>query len=87
MNRYFGPTVSWDRDPKERTMRPMDLPEFFKCPSDCTFSVPMTYSRNADIRDETAWTTWEFWGTSYPINWYWVYYYLGAEAGDCGGVV
>lgn len=86
LNRYIASSVSWD-DPRrmssqQRWSIPMDLPGFFKCPSDSTFAVPMANAQNRDIQGDTAFTTWEFWGSSYPNNWYWPYYYEQAPPGN-----
>ncbi len=51
----------------------MVLPDFFKCPSDRTAGI----SGDAPYGSDAAVATWEFWGTSYPINWHWAYYYDG----------
>ena len=80
LNKYLSPEVSWD-DPERvfnnpaRTGRPMQLPGFFKCPSDRTAAVPLANGTNTDVEGDTPWSTWEFWGTSYATNWYWPYYY------------
>ena len=34
------------------------------------------------MRGDTPFTTWEFWGSSYPNNWYWPYYYERARPGN-----
>jgi type II secretory pathway pseudopilin PulG len=84
LNEYLSPGVWWC-DPERRGVgnplrrqRPMQLPDFFKCPSDSTAAVPMGGSPS-DPGDgdlpETPFPTWEWWGTSYPINWYWAYFY------------
>lgn len=58
----------------------MVLPDYFKCPSDKTAAVPMAGEVDNPYDSETPITTWEFWGTSYPINWYWAYYYQGLNS-------
>ncbi len=81
MNRYFDADVSWcvlERQGRQTVLRrqlPMVLPDYFKCPSDRTAAVPNAGSADDPYDAETSITTWEFWGTSYPINWYWAYYY------------
>jgi prepilin-type N-terminal cleavage/methylation domain-containing protein len=76
MNKYLDAEVTWS-DPRrhrghggeqDRRRIPMDLPDYFKCPSDCTAGTAVS---DAD----TPFRTWEWWGTSYPINWYWAYFY------------
>jgi hypothetical protein len=56
----------------------MQLPDFFKCPLDSTAAVPMAGSPSdpggGDL-PETPFPTWEWWGTSYAVNWYWAYFY------------
>jgi hypothetical protein len=84
LNEYLSPGVTWC-DPERRCVsnplrrqRPMQLPDLFKCPSDSTAAVPMA-GAPSDPGDgelpENPIPTWEWWGTSYPINWYWAYYY------------
>lgn len=88
MNFYISPDVSWDDDKRfgnntpERINRPMDLPGNFKCPSDATAAVPLVGATNPDTEGDTPFSTWEFWGTSYPNNWYWPYYYESAPPGN-----
>ena len=81
MNKYFDPDVSWSDEERRgtgtaiRRRRAMQLPEYFKCPSDKTAAVPMAGGDPDRLYDaDTPITTWEWWGTSYPINWYWGYY-------------
>lgn len=78
LNKYFDAKVSWDHpdrwgvDRAPRRNIPMDLPEYFKCPSDTSAAVPMAgASTDPTYSPESISRTWEFWGTSYPINWYW----------------
>jgi len=84
LNKYFDPEVSWD-DPnrvkgnRARYRKAMELPEFFICPSDKTAAVPMAGASDDPFDAETPLSTWQWWGTSYPINWYWSYYYLEAD--------
>jgi prepilin-type N-terminal cleavage/methylation domain-containing protein len=86
MNKYLDAEVTWDhpkRIGKRRARRriPMDLPDYFKCPSDCTAAVwdgwtnPVVISEGA-----TPFRSWEWWGLSYPIMDYWAYYYAGDPA-------
>ncbi len=84
LNEYISPGVWWC-DPErrcvynpERRRRPMQLPDFFKCPSDSTAAVPTAGgpSAPADAElPETPFPTWEWWGTSYAVNWYWAYFF------------
>jgi prepilin-type N-terminal cleavage/methylation domain-containing protein len=86
MNRYFANTVSWDREPRPgpagnyRLSQPADIPGWFRCPSDRTAQVPTVNQNNKLKSTDSATPTWEWWGNSYPINWYWPYYYS-----DTGG--
>ncbi|MBU0637566.1 MAG: prepilin-type N-terminal cleavage/methylation domain-containing protein [Planctomycetes bacterium] len=79
MNKYIGSSVSWDNPERDRNPKrvaiPADIPDFFKCPSDCTPWVPTVGQANEELEDASPFSTWEFWGTSYAINWYWPYYY------------
>lgn len=80
LNKYFDAKVSWS-DPRRRGVNtalrrqiPMDLPEYFKCPSDTSAAVPMAGAQSdPSYSPESISRTWEFWGTSYAINWYWAY--------------
>jgi len=79
LNAYMSPGVWWS-DPERvkgnaaRYQRPMLLPDVFQCPSDSTAAVPM--AGGEPNLPETAWfPSWQWWGASYPTNWYWAYYY------------
>ncbi len=80
INKYFDANVSWcdlerqGRPNPQRRQRPMVLPDFFKCPSDRTAAIR---GGEGQFDSDSAVTTWEFWGTSYPINWRWADYYEG----------
>lgn len=86
MNPYFADSVSWDREPKPgphgiwRLNVPLDIPGWFQCPSDRTAQVPNVGSNNQLKSSDSATPSWEWWGSSYPINWYWPYYYGGTGA-------
>lgn len=88
LNRFIDATVAWN-DPRRhrhgssfwRTRFPMVLPDLFKCPSDSSPLVPGYGGSEPDVIGETPFSTWEFWGTSYPINWYWPYYYQQVPLG------
>jgi len=88
MNTYLSSEVSWDRhqfDGWERLYNPRTTPEipgFFRCPSDNSPWVPMVGEDNTDLEGDTPFSTWYFWGSSYPSNWYWPYYFKRAPPGD-----
>ena len=84
LNQYISPGVWWC-DPERRGVsnplrrqRPMQLPDYFKCPQDSTCSVPMAGApdppADGDL-PENGGASWEWWGTSYVANWHWAYYY------------
>ncbi len=80
MNKYLDPEMSWS-DPlrikgnRERYFRASQAPDFFRCPSDKTCAVPDAGANDPPYDADTPYQTWKFWGTSYPINWYWAYFY------------
>ncbi len=93
MNTYLDPEVTWS-DPERikgnslRYEKPMDLPEYFICPSDCTAAVPGAGASPEQIWDtDTPYQTWKWWGTSYPNNWYWPYYYAEGDYGKFFGIL
>ena len=53
----------------------------FQCPSDHNPHVPFVGALNLVPEDGDFPPCWEFWGNSYPINWYWPYYYMAAPPG------
>jgi len=85
LNEYLYPGVPWC-DPERRgranplrRLRPMQLPDMYKCPSDSTAAVPQAgVELDGSELPETPIPTWKWWGTSYPINWYWPHYYPGS---------
>lgn len=93
VNPYLFPGVSFDNpardwiatgDQDDREI-PADTPGLFKCPSDRSSWVPSaegvgTNPITADFPDDVVYPSWDSWGTSYPINWYWCYYY--SESSD-----
>jgi prepilin-type N-terminal cleavage/methylation domain-containing protein len=85
LNRYFDVSVSWNAEPTEPPARPRDdqpvVPGFFQCPSDKNPYVPVVGELNDPPDDSDMHPCWWFWGTSYPINWYWPYYYMAAPPG------
>jgi len=82
LNAYMSPGVWWS-DPvrvkgwPERHERPMLLPDYFQCPSDSSAHVPMAgaWDPNLALPGDTWYPTWQWWGTSYAINWWWAYFY------------
>jgi hypothetical protein len=99
MNKYLDAQVTWDHPErvKPNQMRhkiPMDLPDYFKCPSDKSAGVPMAGATGIAFDADTPFLTWEWWGTSYPINWYWAYCFyppaqrlIGSATGGPEGVL
>lgn len=86
LNNYIVPGVSFDdgrRRPDNtfRTGRAMELPDVFKCPSDSTAAVPGAGIADPFHETDQPVSTWEWWGHSYPINWYWGYYYVSTDSG------
>lgn len=83
LNAHLVPSVWWDnplrrRPFPERTSIPMQLDDLFKCPTDSTAGVPDA-TDPPDPNSGAIMRSWEFWGTSYSINWYWVYVYTGVD--------
>jgi prepilin-type N-terminal cleavage/methylation domain-containing protein len=81
LNKYLDADVSWC-DPERRGIennkrwrRPMQLPDFFKCPSDKTAGVAYIGMTDPPYDHDTPESTWQWWGTSYPSNAIWGYYY------------
>lgn len=83
LNAYMSPGVWWS-DPLRvkgnaaRYKRPMLLPDVFQCPSDALALVPGGGEPNVpdpNSPNERWYPTWQWWGTSYAINWYWAYFY------------
>ena len=91
MNAYFSRDVNWDAaptsDPAQQRSDEPEIPDFFKCPSDSNPFVPVVGEVNMPPNDDDIWSCWQFWGTSYPINWYWPYYYMEAPPGGKGSYV
>lgn len=88
LNRYVAPSVTWDAEPASPAggprQTPTEIPEFFKDPSDSHAFVPTVGANNPIIESDTPITSWEFYGNSYAINWYWPYYYQ--RSGPTNGV-
>jgi len=81
MNKYLDAQVTWDdprriRNRQDRKRIPMDLPDYFKCASDCSARVWNGRDNQIVISEgATPFLAWEWWGTSYTIDNYWAYYY------------
>ncbi len=99
LNDYMVPGVWWSHPERlkgnpARYQIPMELPDFFKCPSDSSPVVPDAgMEGDPNVYDPNN-PTWAWWGTSYTINWYWAYFYtqgmgewLIGSAGSTGGVL
>ena len=87
MNKYLDAEVTWDhplriKPNSERIQIPMELPSYFMCPSDRTPWVPAAGESDPLTEYDTNDSTWEWWGTSYAINWYWGYALLNSQSGD-----
>jgi prepilin-type N-terminal cleavage/methylation domain-containing protein len=90
MNRFLAPSVTWDAkgrgqlgwSPTQDRPIPAECPEFFQCPSDSHALVPLVGALNQVPESDTPYSTWKAWGTSYPINWYWPYYYMRVPPGS-----
>jgi prepilin-type N-terminal cleavage/methylation domain-containing protein len=83
MNKYLDAEVTWS-DPtrvqghpsRNRVKIPMDLPDYFKCPSDCTAAFWYVGDDGGILADaDTPFRTWQWWGNSYAINWNWADYH------------
>jgi hypothetical protein len=86
LNDHLAPGVSWDHEKRvgnnpERVNIAMELPDVFKCPSDKTPDVPTVGQPNLPQEYDQPFPTWEYWGTSYPNNWYWPYYFQPTSLG------
>ena len=97
LNKFLDADVTWC-DPERRGVgnnkrrrRPMQLPDFFKCPSDRTTAVPWIGVVDDPFDQDTPQSSWEWWGTSYPIQVLWGYYYTESQGiyflGRAGGAV
>lgn len=89
MNKYVTPNVGWDGADRDTNLArekiPMPLPGIFVCPSDKSANTPDLCSNNPNnIEYDSAFKTWENWGTSYAINWYWARYFMRAPQGVGG---
>lgn len=95
LNPYLFPGVSFDQPERDwvpsgnaamRTATPAILPGTFRCPSDRSAALPMVGRNDTpQIETDTIFESWRFWGTSYPINWYWPYYYSGFTGASGSG--
>lgn len=85
MNQYLYP--EWSEPTRvirnrDRIVFPYNPPGTFRCPSDSHALLPGVEDPDeADIEPDTIFKMWVWWGTSYPINWYWPYYYQDAPPG------
>jgi|GEM_PF-977436 len=91
LNGFIAPNWEDDRrsriSPEQNVNRrliPMDLADVFRCPSDSSAATP--YS-GAGPEDGGSLRTWEFWGTSYPINWHWGWYHTDSRSDKIFDVV
>lgn len=82
LNTYLDDNVSWEGNVDRRGVNnpdrsdfPMNLPDYFICPSDETPMLPTVGETAPEFENETGETAWAWWGNSYPINWYWPNYY------------
>lgn len=92
LNPYLFPGVSFDQahrdwfpsgDDTPRRASPPDIPTTFRCASDRTANIPdASRGDPANIELDTVFESWRFWGSSYPINWYWPRYYEKAPPGN-----
>lgn len=76
LNGYVSNTVDWDRDPAQRVVLPARTPDFFQCPSDDSAFLPVVGRVNPPPPGDDIWRMWEFFGSSYGLNWHWPYYYM-----------
>ena len=74
LNEYLSPGVWWC-DPErrcvpnpERRRRPMQLPDFFKCPSDCTAAPALGPDNEDGDLPDTELRSWEWWGRYFIDN-------------------
>ncbi len=84
LNKYMFP--EWSEPTRvlnhpDRVNFPYKPPGVFRCPSDWHALLPNAGRRDPIEPFEAIFRTWEWWGTSYPINWYWPYYYTGPRRG------
>lgn len=82
LNPFLFPEVSWDNGNRDtvaaRKALPMNLPGLFICPSDKTATLPLIGDENDAPDPDTIHSNWEWWGSSYGINWKWAAgYYAG----------
>ncbi len=85
LNRYMFP--EWSEPQRvvynaERRQVPYNPPGVFRCPSDWHAAVPDAGGQNPRRETDTIFRSWEWWGNSYPINWYWLHYYEQAPPGN-----
>ncbi|RMF72548.1 MAG: hypothetical protein D6744_16705 [Planctomycetota bacterium] len=75
LNRYISADVHWDNTKARRVTRPKELPAVFKCPDDASALLPTVGGSNPTPRPGDLFRSWDWYGTSYATNWYWIYYY------------
>ena len=84
LNRYIGGEVNWDSPALVNAptyQPPNDRNEIFLDPSDNHPIVPWVGQNNAIPEAVSFQRTFDFWGNSYAINWYWPYYYTRTAPG------
>lgn len=84
LNKYMFP--EWSEPTRvlgnqDRVNIPYNPPGVFKCPSDWHAILPNAGDPDNLDPSDAQFPTWQWWGTSYPINWYWPYYYTGRVRG------
>ncbi|MFN0136486.1 MAG: type II secretion system protein [Phycisphaerae bacterium] len=86
LNRYVAQEVSWDSipalGPLAQTRPPPQQNELFLCPSDNNPMLPTIGEANPLPESDQPLRAFDYWGTSYPINWNWPYYYEFAAPGN-----
>ena len=50
--------------------------DLYVCPSDRSSVVPSVGDPGQPVYEEQAFVAWQYFGNSYPINWYWVEYFI-----------
>ena len=98
INKFMSSDVTWDAFPAvgigSQNRPPPPQNEIFLCPSDNNPMLPVIGEANPLPESEQPLRAFDYWGTSYPINWNWPYYYQYAPPGgafpygpDNGGFV
>lgn len=83
LNRYMSSDVSWDAPPLVigNNVRLAEQNEIFLCPSDSHPIVPSVGEENPLPESVQFLRTFDWWGSSYAMNWYWPYYYQRTPLG------